>query len=56
MSEQPKLRYQFRRYQFSLRTLLLLMTVFTVTFGGWVQYSRYRAKDNRERLAAHEAK
>ncbi len=44
--------------QFSLRTLLVVMTLFTVTVGcfvGWIQYRRQRARENRERVAAIEA-
>ena len=48
----PKRRW----YQFSLLTLLVVMTLFTVTLGVWIPYRRERAKDNRERLAAHEDK
>ena len=40
----PKRRW----YQFSLLTLLVVMTVATVAFGGWVQYRRQRAQENRE--------
>ncbi|MCH8047628.1 MAG: hypothetical protein IID44_28375 [Planctomycetes bacterium] len=38
-TSQPKRRW----YQFSLRTLMIVMTVSTVAFGGWVQYRQYRA-------------
>ena len=44
----PKRRW----YQFSLRSLLVVMTVATVTFGGWVQFRRQRAQANRDRVAA----
>ncbi len=44
----PKRRW----YQFSLKTLLIVMTVATVAFGGWVQYMRKRAQENRERVVA----
>jgi hypothetical protein len=37
--------------QFSLLTLLVVMTVAIVAFGGWVQYRRYRARENRDRVA-----
>ena len=43
-----------RRYQFSLLTLLVVMTVAIVVFGGWVQYRRQRAEVNRDRFAAVE--
>ncbi|MCH8921945.1 MAG: hypothetical protein IIA67_02215 [Planctomycetes bacterium] len=46
----PKRRW----YQFSLRTLLIAMTVATVAFGGWVQLRRQRAQANRDRVAAVE--
>ena len=46
----PKRRW----YQFSLKTLLIVVTVATVAFGGWVQYMRYRALENRAWWAAHE--
>ena len=39
---------------FSLRTLLIVITLATVTFGGWVQFMRQRARKNRERVAAVE--
>ena len=44
----PKRRW----YQFSLKTLLVVMTVAIVAFGGWVQYMRKRAQENRDRVAA----
>ena len=44
-------KHKRRWYQFSLRTLLITMTVATVAFGGWVQYRRERARENRERVA-----
>jgi len=47
----PKRRW----YPFSLLTLLVVMTVATVAFGGWVQYMRQRARENRDRVAAVEA-
>ena len=47
-TEMPKRRW----YQFSLKTLLAVMTVATVAFGSWVQYGRYRAQENRDRVAA----
>jgi hypothetical protein len=43
--------------RFSLLTLLVVVTVFTVTVGcfvGWVQVRRHRAQENRERVAAVE--
>jgi len=43
----PKRRW----YQFSLLTALVVMTLFTVAFGGWVQYMRQRAQENRDRVA-----
>lgn len=43
-----------RRYQFSLRTLLLVITVATVAFGGWVHFMRQRAQANRKRVAVIE--
>ena len=46
----PKRRW----YQFSLKTLLVVMTVATVAFGGWVQFRRQRARENRDRVAASE--
>ena len=46
----PKRRW----YQFSLMTLLVVMTVSIVAFGGWVQYMRQRAQENRERVATAE--
>ena len=49
-SPKPKRRW----YRFSLKTLLVVMTVATVAFGGWVQYRRQRAQVNRERVAAVE--
>ena len=49
-SPKPKRRW----YQFSLRTLLVVITVVIVAFGGWVQYMRQRAQENRERVAAVE--
>ena len=45
----PKRRW----YQFSMRTLLLVMLVFCLTVG-WVGSRMYRAKQNRERVAAVE--
>ncbi len=52
MNDSPKPK---RRWcQFSLRTLLVVMTVAIVAFGGWVQYRRYRAQENRERVAVVE--
>jgi hypothetical protein len=44
-SPKPKRRW----YRFSLLTLLVVvMTVTIVTFGGWVQYRRLRAQENRD--------
>ena len=40
--------------QFSLRMLLIVMTVATLVFGGWIQYRRLRAQENRDRIAAVE--
>ena len=40
--------------RFSLKTLLIVVTVATVAFGIWVQYRRQRAMENRERVAAIE--
>ena len=48
MSDSPKRLW----FQFSLRTLLLVMMVATVAFGGWVQYRRQRAQQKREEVAA----
>jgi hypothetical protein len=48
-SKNPKRRW----CQFSLLTLLVVMTVATVAFGGWVQYRRQRAQENRDRVAAY---
>jgi hypothetical protein len=48
MSNAPPKR---RWYQFSLLTLLVMMTVATLAFGGWVQYRRQRARENRDRVA-----
>lgn len=50
MSDSPKPKRRWN--QFSLKTLLLVMTLFTVSVGGWVQYMRQRAQENRERQAA----
>ena len=51
-SPKPKRRW----YQFSLKTLLLVMLFMTVAFGGWVQFMRQRARDHRERMVpVHEA-
>ena len=47
----PKRRW----YQFSLKTLLVVMTVAILAFGGWVQYRRQLAKENRDRVAAVES-
>ena len=42
-----------RWYQFSLGTLLVVMTVSTVAFGGWVHYRQYRAlQKQKEETAA----
>ena len=41
-----------RWYQFSLLTLLVVMTLFIVAFGGWVRYRRYQARENRAMVAA----
>ncbi|MCH8042100.1 MAG: hypothetical protein IID44_00130 [Planctomycetes bacterium] len=42
-----------RWYQFSLKTLMIVMTVATVAFGGWVQYRQYRAlQKQKEETAA----
>lgn len=49
-SEQPKRR----SYQFSLKTLLIVMTVAIVSFGVWVQYRRHRAQVNWDRVATIE--
>ena len=46
----PKRRW----YQFSLLTLLVVMTVAIVAFGGWVQYRRQRVQENRDRVATSE--
>ena len=46
----PKRRWN----QFSLRTLLVVVTVATLAFGGWVQYTRQQAQENRDRVAAVE--
>ena len=52
-TDQPP-KHKRRWYQFSLWTLLVVMTLFTVAFAGWVQYMRQRAQENRERVAAAE--
>ena len=55
MPDSTQLKNHKRRwYQFSLKTLLIAMTVATVAFGGWVQYRRYRAQENRDRVVAVE--
>ena len=41
-----------RWYQFSLLTLLLVMTVSTVAFGGWVHYRQYRALQKQKEETA----
>ena len=41
-------------YQFSLRTLLVVMTVSIVAFGVWIQFMRLQARENRARVAAVE--
>ena len=49
----PKRRW----YQFSLKTLLIVVTLFTVGVGcifGWVQNRRQQARENRERVAVVE--
>ena len=43
---------QHHWYRFSLKSLLVVMTVAILAFGGWVQYMRHRARVNRERVAA----
>lgn len=50
VSPKPKRRW----YQFNLLTLLVVMTVATLAFGGWVQYMRYQAQVNRDRVATSE--
>ena len=49
MNQPPKHKRHWLR--FSLKTLMIVMTVATVAFGGWVQYRRQRAQENRERVA-----
>ncbi len=46
--QKPKRRW----YRFSLKTLLIVVTITTVTFGGWVQIRRQQAQENRDRLVA----
>ena len=54
MSDSTQLDFQKRCwYQFSLKTLLVVMTIATVSFGVWVQHRRQRAQENRERVAAY---
>ncbi|MCH8046346.1 MAG: leucine-rich repeat domain-containing protein [Planctomycetes bacterium] len=48
VTETPKRRW----YQFSLKTLLVVVTVSTVAFGGWVHNRRQRAQENRKRVVA----
>ena len=46
-----------RWYQFSVRSLLVMVTLFTVTVGwflGWIQFRRQRAQENRDRVATVE--
>jgi hypothetical protein len=50
VNPKPKRRW----CQFSLLSLLVVTTVGTVTFGGWVQYRRQRAEENRDRVATAE--
>ena len=50
MNDSPKPKRRW--YQFSLKTLMVVVTVATMAFGVWVQYRRQRARENRERLAA----
>lgn len=52
IDESPTSRLRWLRS--SLKTLLLFALFLTVAFGGWVQYMRYRARVNRERVAAFE--
>ena len=49
-SPKPKRRW----YQFSLRTLIAVTLLSCVVFGGWLQFMRNRAAENRERVAAVE--
>ena len=50
MTTPPQLPKPKRRwYQFSLKALLVMVTVATVAFGGWVQYGREQAQENRDR-------
>ena len=50
VTDAPKRRW----CQFSLKTLLIVTTLATLSFGGWVQYRRQRAQENRERVAVTE--
>ena len=43
-----------RWYQYSLRTLIAVTLVSCVAFGGWLQFRRDRAAENRERVTAVE--
>ncbi len=49
-AQPPKPKRRWCR--FSLKTLMIVVTVATVAFGIWVQYRRQRAMENRERVAA----
>jgi hypothetical protein len=50
VTDAPKRRW----YQFSLVTLMIVVTVAIVAFGGWVQYRRQRAQENRGLVATSE--
>ena len=49
-TEAPK-KTKRRWYQYSLRALMIVVTVATVAFGGWVHVRRQQARENRQRAS-----